>query len=95
MGAGEATPPRAGIASKGYVPRLVNHGEGNYIDGKGIISLDWRGSGDTSSGNPPQKEASHAENCPCTTRNMFGDTIIAQIQNELKIWRISRLLEKR
>jgi len=24
-----------GIAAKGYVHRLVNHGEGNYIDGKG------------------------------------------------------------
>jgi transposase len=37
----------SGIASRGYVHRLVNHGEKQYSDGKGNHIMVWRDSGDT------------------------------------------------
>lgn len=37
-----------------------------------------------SNGDACQREGSHVENCPRTSRNGSGDTIIAEIRNEEK-----------
>jgi len=74
---------------QGFVHRLVNHGEKQYSDGKEIILMDWKGSGDTWNESWPSKGGSDVIKLHSISVNMSGDTTIEEKVIKMKMQEFS------
>jgi len=71
-----------GIAARGYVHRLVNHGEGRYCDGKGNHINGMEGFWGYLKRKLASKGGITRARLPCILLSTSGDTIIEQIRKE-------------